>query len=229
MTPARRRRRITAASAALGVALFIMLLATIFALGAIVYRTTMTTEVAAIDPLAGRPGTTATTSTTSPEEGENGGGTVTTAARGRAIRPQAASSSSALKPTSRNDFRATNLLDEDLTTAWNEGADGPGIGEWVRFDFLEPVTLIRLEIANGYQIDDERFAGTIRVRSLKLEYSYGSTQIVNLFDTTDMQSITTRSKPTEWLKLTILSVYPDYVWEDAALSEVRLFEAATQS
>ncbi len=86
----------------------------------------------------------------------------------------------------------------------------------------------RIEILNGYQIDDERFQGAIRVKQLRLEYSYGSTQIVDLYDSKEPQSITARSRPTEWLKLTVLSVYPDYIWEDAALSEVRLFESATQ-
>ncbi len=225
MSPAYRRRRVTATSAALGVALFVLLLATVFALGAVVYRTTMTTEAPSLDPLAGRPGTTATTMA---QEGQSPGSTGTTQARGRPIRPQAASASSALKPTSTQDFRAPNLLDEDLATAWNEGVEGPGIGEWVRFDFLEPVSLTRIEILNGYQADDERFEGNIRVKQIKLEYSYGSTQIIDLHDSKEPQSITARSRPTEWLKLTILSVYPDYIWEDAALSEVRLFEAATQ-
>ena len=44
------------------------------------------------------------------------------------IRPTAASASSVLKATSTNNYRATNLLDGDLTTAWNEGAEGPGTG-----------------------------------------------------------------------------------------------------
>jgi hypothetical protein len=229
-SPLPRRHRVTASGAALALAIFVVLLATLFALGAIVYRTTMT-EQPVMDPLAGRPGTTATTSTTVPgnSEGSGGGGsTATTQSRGIAVRPQAASASSVLKATSRTDFRAPNLLDEDLETAWNEGAEGPGLGEWVRFDFGESVVLSRIEIANGYQKDEERFQGTIRIRSLKLEYSNGSTQLIDLLDTMDVQAVAMRSQPTDWLKLTIMAVYDDYVWEDAALSEVRLFELAGQ-
>jgi len=225
MSPAYRRRRVTSGSAALGVALFVLLLATVFALGAVVYRTTATSETSALDPLAGRPGSTATTVV---QGGAQPDTTDTTQPRGRLIRPQAASASSALKPTPTQDFRAPNLLDDDLATAWMEGVEGPGIGECVRFDFIDPVSLTRIELLNGYQIDDERFQGAIRVKQLRLEYSYGSTQIVDLYDSKEPQSITARSRPTEWLKLTVLSVYPDYIWEDAALSEVRLFESATQ-
>jgi hypothetical protein len=221
---------VTSNGAALGLAIFVVLLATLLALGFIVYRATLTEEPV-IDPLAGRPGTTATTSTTVPDESEGSGGgepSATTQARGVAIRPHAASSSSVLEATSRTDFRAPNLLDEDLETAWNEGAEGPGLGEWVRFDFGEPAILTRIEIANGYQKDEERFQGTIRIRSLKLEYSDGSTQLVDLIDTMDVQAVAARSNATEWLKMTVTAVYPDYVWEDAALSEVRIFALATQ-
>ncbi len=224
----RPRRRVTADGVALGLAMFIVLVATVFALGMIIHRATRP-EVEAIDPLAGRPGTTATTSpvNTQGQEGSSGGdSTAATASRGVALRPHSASSSSSLKPTSRTDFRAPNLLDENLATAWMEGAEGSGLGEWVRFDFGEPIVLTRIELANGYQKDEERFQGNIRVRSLKLEYSNGSTQLVDLLDTTDTQGVRTRSEPTEWLKLTITAVYPDYVWEDAALSEVRMFELA---
>jgi hypothetical protein len=229
-SPFPRRHRLTANGAALGLAALVFLLATLFALGAIVYRTTLTEEEV-IDPLAGRPGTTATTSPAlpgeegSPAEGESPG---TTESRGVVIRPHSAGASSALKSTTRTDFRATNLLDEDLETAWNEGADGPGLGEWVRFNFAEPVILTRIEIANGYQKDDERFNGAARVRSLRLDYSNGTTQLVDLLDTKDVQAVMARSNPTEWLKMTITAVYPDYVWDDAAMSEVRLFALPTQ-
>ena len=225
-SPLPRRRGVTSNGAALGLAMFVLLLATLFVLGVIIHRSTKP-EVEVIDPLAGRPGTTATTAPES-SEGESGGSTGTTEVRGVVIRPQAVTSSSSLKPTSRGDYRAPNLSDEDLDTSWNEGAEGPGIGEWVRFEFLEPVTLTRIEIANGCQKDEERFYGHIRVRSLKLEYSSGPAQLIDLLDTMEVQAVATRTLPTEWLKMTITGVYPDYVWEDAAMSEVRIFALPNQ-
>ena len=53
--------------------------------------------------------------------------------------------------------------------------------------------------------------------------SDGETQVVDLLDTQDFQSITPLPVRTEWVKITIYSVYPDYIWADAALSEVRLY------
>ena len=142
--------------------MFVVLLATLFALGAIVYRTTMTRR-AGIDPLAGRPGTTATTSTTVPGDPRD------LAARGPRplpVRRHRRPSSGRHPPRRRSRLPRGPISGpptcwtKTWTTAWNEGVEGPGVGEWVRFDFGEPVVLTRIEIANGYQKDEERFQGT---------------------------------------------------------------------
>jgi hypothetical protein len=139
------------------------------------------------------------------------------------VRPASITASSVLKATASNNYRPTNLLDGDLATAWNEGAEGPGIGEWVKLEFSRQITLTRIEIANGYQKDKDRFVGNPRVKSLEVQYSTGTTQLVNLLDTEEYQTITPTRQPVEWVKLTIVSVYPGKEWEDAALSEVRVY------
>jgi hypothetical protein len=215
---------VTAAGAAMGFALLLVLLATVFTLGVVVYRTVKPAEN--VDPFAGMHGTTASTSTTSSEGSSGAGESTSSTVPVVLLRPTGTAASSILKATTTDNYRATNLLDGDLTTAWNEGAKGPGLGEWVRFEFLEPVVIVRLEIANGYQKDDDRFLGNPRVKSLKIEYSNGATQLVELLDVKDFQSVDAVQRPAEWIKLTIVSVYPDYEWEDAALSEVRIYERA---
>lgn len=208
----------------MGFALFLVLLAVAFTLGVIVYRTVK--PGGSVDTLTSVTGTIASTSTTLAEGSSGSGASTPSTVAATLVRANSASASSVLKATSTINYGATNLLDGDLTTAWNEGAEGPGVGEWVRLAFTEPVVLARVEIANGYQKDSERFRGNARVKSLKLEYSSGTTQLIDLLDTEDFQSVTTVRKSTEWIKLTIVSVYPDYEWEDAALSEVRVFALA---
>ena len=104
------------------------------------------------------------------------------------IRPTSALASSTAEATSTNSYRVTNLLDGDLATAWNEGAEGPGLGEWIQFEFSQSTRLARIEIANGYQKDAERFEGNPRVQSLKVEYSNGTTQLVDLLDVVGLPS-----------------------------------------
>jgi hypothetical protein len=148
----------------------------------------------------------------------------TTTIPAMSIRPKATVSSSALKGTAIASFQATNLVDGDPTTPWQEGANGAGLGEWVRFEFTQPLELARLEILNGYQKDDERFVGNPRVRLVMVEYSSGATQLVELSDVRDPQIINPTSEAVEWVKLAIVSVYPGDKWEDTALSEVRIYE-----
>jgi hypothetical protein len=205
---------------------FAMLLAlavTVFVLYTIVTRALGPTETT-VGPSTGVSGTVATmqTSTT------GGANTGTTSGVGLGgsilVRPHAATASSTLKATSFTDFRPTNLLDGNLASAWTEGADGSGVGEWVRLEFEETVPLARIEIANGYQRDAERFSGDERVKTIELQYSDGTVQVVQLLDAEGLQVIKPKTPDTQWIKLTILSVYPSFKWEDAALSEMRVYE-----
>jgi hypothetical protein len=195
----------------------------VFVLYTLVDRALAPSTDTTTDPYAGISGTLATlqTSTTA------GGNTVTTGgAIGGTIliRPRAATASSSLKAPTIADFRPTNLLDGDLASAWNEGAPGSGIGEWVRLDFDAIIPLDRIEIANGHQKDADRFSSGERVKSLELQYSDGTYQVVQLLDEQGLQLIKPKAKETEWIKLTILSVYPTHELEDAALSEVRVYQ-----
>jgi hypothetical protein len=150
--------------------------------------------------------------------------TTTTTDPSVTVRPKATVSSSALKGTSLEGFRATNLVDGNLTTAWLEGAKGAGTGEWVRFEFAQPTLLTRIEIANGYQKDSNRFASHPRVRLVNVEFSSGASYLVELHDVTALQTIIPSAEAIEWVKLVIVSVYPGQDNQDAALTEVRLLE-----
>jgi hypothetical protein len=212
----------------MGLAMLLVLAITVFVLYVVVQRALESTEE--VDPYAGKAGTTATvaaaTSGSSSGTTSEGGVTSSTLAP-TAIRPTSALASSTLEGTSTNSYRVTNLLDGDLTTAWNEGAEGPGIGEWIQFEFSQSTKLARIEIANGYQKDGERFEGNPRVESMKVEYSNGTTQLVDLLDVMDFQAITPTIQPVEWVRLSIVSVYAGEEWDDTALSEVRIYARST--
>jgi F5/8 type C domain len=206
----------------MALALLLALAILVFVLYTIVTRVLAPTETT-LDPYAGASGTVATLYTSTTGSATDTTGTDTAGAI--QVRPDSATASSSLTATLISDFQPTNLLDGDPASAWNEGADGPGIGEWVLYDFGEPVPLARIEIANGYQRDEERFAATARVKSLELAYSDGTKQLVQLLDAQGLQTIKPAVKETAQITFTIISVYPHYEWEDAALSEIRVYES----
>ena len=225
----KRQGRVSLAGVTMALALLIALGVTVFVLYTIVSRSLPPSTDTSITAYSGAPGTLAilgTSTTVAPSTSTTSG----TAKGSILIRPTAATASSSLAATTLTDFRPTNLLDGDVTTAWVEGAKGTGAGSWVKLEFDHPVALARIEIANGYQKDDTRFAGNVRVKSLELDYSDGTRQVYQLLDVQGLQVIEPAagkdSKPmsTEWIKLVILSVYPTYKWSQAALSEVRVYE-----
>jgi hypothetical protein len=59
-----------------------------------------------------------------------------------------------------------------------------------------------------------------------VEYSNGVTQLIELADSKEYQSIVATSEAVDWVKLTIVSVYDGEQWDDTALSEVRIFQKA---
>ena len=232
--PRRKPRRATAAGAAMGFAALLILATCIFLLAVVIGRTLSTPEEAA-DIFAGQSGSTATITTVTSgtvttvftgTTSASGGSSTDTTEIAVQIRPTASVASSTLEPTQTNSYGVTNLLDGDVTTAWNEGSDGNGIGEWVQFNFAQDVVLSRIEIANGYQKDDDRYAGNPRVQSIKVEYSNGTGQLVDLLDSKQLQIITPTREPITSVRIVIVSVYPGAEWDDTALSEVRFWEAA---
>lgn len=187
---------------------------------------------------AGQEGIPATISTlppeTTPVTDESGavvdpvaeeGQTTTTSLPLLSIRPKSALSSSALPGTATANYQAPNLVDGDLGTWWVEDADGPGIDEWVRFEFAHPVALARIDIANGLQLEDTSFTANPRVRLVSVEYSSGASQLVELQDVQDFQMIVPTTEAVEWVRLVIVSVYPGDESENTSLTEVRLYES----
>lgn len=77
---------------------------------------------------------------------------------------RAATASSSLQ-----DHSADLAIDGDPSTAWVEGASGPGTEEWLEVELPEPVEVRRLVIWNGDQSTAEAFAEHGRVASLRIE------------------------------------------------------------
>jgi hypothetical protein len=230
------RARLNSTSVALGASMLLGLLLLVFVLYSTIARgLDKSASVAPYAEQKGIPASIVTTTTVKSggqavvvTDGSQTGpaATTTTTEPPILVRPKATVASSALKGTSTESFQATNLVDNDLSTAWVEGAKGTGLGEWVRFQLTKPTLLSRIEIANGYQKDSARFETNPRVRLVNIEFSSGATLLVELKNTQELQFLTPPGEAVEWVKLVIVSVYPGVESDETALSEVRLFEKA---
>ena len=137
-----------------------------------------------------------------------------------AVSTVAASTSQA---ASTDELDASQLLDGDLTTAWNSrGEVNPdGVGEIVEVEFADPVWLSTVIFANGDQEDDQSFVANARAKRIRVELDGGSTFIANLLDEPGEQAVRLPTpRFTTRVRFEILEVYPGDTYDDLALSEV---------
>lgn len=65
-------------------------------------------------------------------------------------------------------YAASAALDGDPATAWCEGVNGSGVGEWIEVAFAEPVDLDIVDILGGFFKSAELLAANGRVMSVDL-------------------------------------------------------------
>jgi hypothetical protein len=129
------------------------------------------------------------------------------------------SSSSVRLAVQSNTYYPANAIDGKRSTAWIEGVDGPGLGEWIRFDFDREINLHRILIQPGYFKSPQIWAENNRIAVLTAYFSDGTSRDLAFSDGMDSQKVDIGSVKTRWVKFVIKSVY--YGTDpDTAISEI---------
>ena len=126
-------------------------------------------------------------------------------------------------------YAAEKAHDFSIVTAWVEGVEGDGDGEYLRYSF--PGTCPRITtvlIHNGYVKNWEVWYDNARVKRLLMYYNDEPYAILNLQDTMGLQSFDVGvlgyedkdSAPAWSIKFEILEVYPGKKYEDTAITEI---------
>lgn len=150
--------------------------------------------------------------------------------------------SSWLEPNGELAYWPCRAFDRNFSTAWVEGVEGDGIGEWV-LDFIFPSWPLgyqyeALRVFNGYGVNEKLWRQNNRVSELKLTFIYRgksegdqdiviSEQIIKLQDVFGLQIVDLPQKllingdgvEPDLIKVEILSVYPGTKYDDTALTE----------
>jgi F5/8 type C domain len=130
-----------------------------------------------------------------------------------------ASASSTRLAVQANTYYASNAMDGKRATAWIEGVDGWGEGEWIRFDFDREIVLHRILFQPGYFKSPQIWAENNRLATVTAYFSDGSSRDISFADRMESQKTDIGSVRTRWVKLVIKSVY--YGSDpDTALSEI---------
>jgi hypothetical protein len=117
------------------------------------------------------------------------------------------SSSSVRLAVQANTYYPANAIDGKRSTAWIEGVDGVGIGEWIRFDFDREINLHRILIQPGYFKTPAIWAQNNRIATFTAYFSDGTSRDLNFSDRMDSQKVDIGSVKTKWVKFVIKSVY----------------------
>jgi hypothetical protein len=118
-----------------------------------------------------------------------------------------------------NTYFAANAIDGKRATAWIEGTDGPGIGEWIRFDFDREITIHRILWQPGYFKSPAIWNQNNRLATVRAEFSDGTWRELKFVDRMDSQKVDVGAVRTRWVKFVITAVH--YGSDpDTALSEV---------
>jgi hypothetical protein len=127
--------------------------------------------------------------------------------------------SSVLPPQGKNTYGPEHLTGTS-DGAWCEGVPGPGAGQSVTFH-QKPANMVgTVMITNGYARDEKSFRNNGRVKRARIETSGGHKTEITLKDERRPQAIKLKPARVEWIRLTIIDVYPGASAEDTCLSMV---------
>ncbi len=118
-------------------------------------------------------------------------------------------------------YPATNAIQDNVSWPWVEGASGDGTGENIILSFQKSETINLLGLHLGFS---SVYQGNNRPRKLQFDFSDGSSVQYEFEDFNQMQYVQL-SYPvtTNFVRITILSVYPSNMDNDAAITAVHAF------
>jgi len=123
-------------------------------------------------------------------------------------------------------YNACMAQDNDTNTAWVEGVDGNGIGEWFEYNTTYEETdkiYNQIQIINGYARDNDIWQKNNRIKKLHFTTTNNKTINIELEDTMDLQTFVYNE--TFYLnpdtKIYIDEIYQGSKYNDTALSEIR--------
>lgn len=127
----------------------------------------------------------------------------------------------------QENYHPLYLVDDDPKTAWVEGADGSGAGQWIRLHVtpVDEATAVKLELKNGYHKSKSLFVKNARAKKLTVTLlPSGTKKAFDLADSMDVASLSLEQPPgpLEAVQLTVDEVYEGQKYADLCLSDIEL-------
>lgn len=137
----------------------------------------------------------------------------------------AVKASSTLPPSGDLTYGPENLKEMwPSDKAWSEGADGPGIGEWLELTPEVPKRLSGIEILPGYVKNDKLFLANARPRKILITLNDESSFSTEIPDSpvSFFIPISDYRKPVKTIRFTFQEVWPGTTYQDLCVSNIQL-------
>lgn len=139
-----------------------------------------------------------------------------------------ATASSVLASDSKYSYGADMTLDDKMDTAWAEGVEGPGIGEWIKLTTKDgkEAKASGMFLYPGYRSDLDFYLANNRPQDITITFSNGKT-IKYKCNGYDWESVENIPFPpgtvTSSVKITIDSVFTGWKFDDTCISKIFVY------
>ncbi|HUS67323.1 MAG TPA: hypothetical protein VMZ28_22450 [Kofleriaceae bacterium] len=128
----------------------------------------------------------------------------------------------------QENYHPNYIMDGDPATAWVEGADTSGKGEWVRVHLspVEGATVVRLRVQNGYHKSKTLHEKNARLKEIEVKaLPSGFTHKATLKDDMEWQEIAFEQPAgkLEAIELSVASVFEGSKYTDLCVSDLEVF------
>ncbi len=155
----------------------------------------------------------------------------------RQLKVKSVEATSTLKTASKDksDYKAENLIDGKISTAWIEGVDGTGEGEEITLHLDDEYEITKLVIYNGFLKTKRRYTINGKVDEIMLSSNRSSTTYrVNIMHPGDNEEefelnelgetvIETSGRVTDTIRIRIEKAEKGSIYEDTAISEIEIY------
>ena len=130
--------------------------------------------------------------------------------------------SSILVNNSGTTYVPENLIDDKVTTSWQEGVDGAGKGEYVDVVLSAESQINGISFKMGNEKSSDRYYNNNRPRTLRLTVNEESC-IYEFSDSYDVWQTIVFDEPVEMqnIRIELDEVYPGEKWDDTCIAEVK--------
>ncbi|QJE96306.1 NADase-type glycan-binding domain-containing protein [Luteolibacter luteus] len=134
------------------------------------------------------------------------------------------SASSTLPPEGEHRYDASLLKDTYQKGAWSEGAEGPGIGEWLELKPAVAKPVVAIGITPGFATSDELFKANNRPRRILVNLNGEHEFTADIPDSRDYCRVPVNaySKPVKSIRITFKDVWKGEQFDDLCVTQILL-------